>query len=775
MFRGSPGSCARALPILLLGLAALLASCEENTTPVITKFSLTPDCAVITEHTRATLDEDGNLIHETEAAWAGQTRFVREVVGTAFDRVETEIYNAGAGGPDQFPTTVSGKIAHVRRSMRPFDEIVANAEVAGAAGLIISNNEGDLQIYREVLTRPTSLVVMATTRQAGDALDANDGTMGRIFVSPQAITEADPIIRNGQAVSDYLAVQFFARASGGNALDDPTGANAPLEFQWDMGDGVRYSNITSGVHYYVEPSDELGYPVRLVVTDKDGDSDTKETFVFVGEKGTDVDIMQIQARSGDPRPSFRQRIAVGDTTCIFNGWLFDFSGHLETPCKLSGLTEQYEWHWDFGDGEELLHSSEFEHLYAFDETDVGPHTRQVILTVTEQSSGIVRADTLQGDEQIVVPAGPVAALQGLTGSWQLLPTFGIEGERCDFKGWEVPFRGDLQTPCGELGSLRPQLWQTFDWRWTFDIGTDTTGTNEPVVFYPYITGDPGPHSHDVNLRVHEIFRRPSAQNDTLATESETFVVDLPVGRAVAIDVVEAEAEDPVPAFHPEVANGDTFCVFDGWDVQYIGTLDAPCFTLFEPNAQYQWSWDFDDGGAPVSAGSPVHRYVYDPENPDPKTVQATLSIRDTWSNKTKGTLVEVDIPASPAIAVDEIIPMAAEPVPVFQLIDETICVFVGWDVEFSGIVETPCGTLDDLHPQYEWTWRFGDATLPVSGVSRPTHRYAFDAENPEAREVTASLAITDSRSEQTLTAFLLFMIPEGPVDPGETCPDNAKR
>jgi hypothetical protein len=792
MFRGCPGSSVRALPLLLLSFAALLASCEENTSPSITKFTVSPDCFVITEHTRATLDENGNLIHETEGRWAGQPRTVQEVVGSGFGRVEANVYNAGSGAPEQFPVEVRDNIAHVRRSTRSFDEIVANAEAAGADGLIISNNEGDGTLYRETLSRTTNLVVVVGTRQGGDALDGNDGAPGMVYISSMAITEEDPIIRNGQPYSEYMAVQFFGRASGGNKLDDPTGANAPLEFEWDMGDGGRYTNVTSGVHYYVQDGE---YTVKLTVRDKDGDTDTREALVTVGAIGTDVDVMVIEAESAEPEPTYRTRIAAGDTTCIFTGYTIDFVGRLETPCRLSGLSEQYEWHWDFDDGEEVLHQNELSHLYAFDPEDVGPHVREVILTVTEQSSGVVRADTLQNcpdpapedcvDREVVVPEGPEPALEGVVAAWSLSPVFGLEGERCDFKGWDVPFWGGIQTPCGEVGSVATQRWQAIDWRWTFDDGSDTTGTNLARPFYPYVTGDPGPHSHDVDVTVHEVFLRPvdppgSTQPETLATASDSYVVDLPAGRAIAIEEVIAEALEAEPAFHPEVVQGDTLCVFDGWDVQYIGTLDTPCAILFDPNAQYDWTWDFGDGSPPVTdAGSPLHRVVFDPGAPDSRTILSSLQIRDSWSNKSKTAFVQVEIPSGPEIAVNDLEGFAADPVPVFELLDGPVCLFVGWDVEFSAILETPCTTMEEPHPQYEWAWRFGDEAEgdpPLLNVARPVHRYAFDPDNPEERELSASLVVTDALSGRTAASFLVITLPEGPIEPPEgECPDNAKR
>lgn len=103
--------------------------------------------------------------------------------------------------------------------------------------------------------------------------------------------EPDP--RTGENV--YLTVQYFARASGGNRFDDPTGTNSALEFNWTFGDGSSVKNRVSGFHNYTAPGT---YTVRLVVKDKDGDEASIEGEVFVGDFGTELDVLSIGAESG---------------------------------------------------------------------------------------------------------------------------------------------------------------------------------------------------------------------------------------------------------------------------------------------------------------------------------------------------------------------------------------------------------------------------------------------------------------------------------------------
>ena len=41
---------------------------------------------------------------------------------------------------------------------------------------------------------------------------------------------------------NVMEVRFFARAAGGNEFSDPTGANSPLKWHWDFGDGKTSSD-----------------------------------------------------------------------------------------------------------------------------------------------------------------------------------------------------------------------------------------------------------------------------------------------------------------------------------------------------------------------------------------------------------------------------------------------------------------------------------------------------------------------------------------------------
>ncbi len=206
-----------------------------------------------------------------------------------------------------------------------------------------------------------------------------------------------------------LEVRFFGRATGGNRVPELTGANTPLNWTWDMGDGTQITNIVTGAHVYTEASPAEGYLVTLRVTDNDGDEATAEKRVIVGDVGTSVDVLSITAEAGefclgynvtDPNDTGED---CADDVVTFAGFDLPVLGHLETPCIISGLTEQYTWRWDMGDDTEILHDDNPVHRFT-----VPDQTYTVTLEVTEVSSQTVR--TFQFD--VTTPSTPTVAPPG---------------------------------------------------------------------------------------------------------------------------------------------------------------------------------------------------------------------------------------------------------------------------------------------------------------------------------------------------------------------------
>lgn len=124
--------------------------------------------------------------------------------GTASGDVSGRIVAAGIGRPEDFPSDTSGAIALIERGDLAFIEKAANAEAAGAIGVVVYNNgpgpfEGTLG-----QGAPTNLPVVALPREDGLALldVLGDGVTGRLTVQIVA--------------SDATSQNVVARAPGGD-------------------------------------------------------------------------------------------------------------------------------------------------------------------------------------------------------------------------------------------------------------------------------------------------------------------------------------------------------------------------------------------------------------------------------------------------------------------------------------------------------------------------------------------------------------------------------
>jgi PKD repeat protein len=206
----------------------------------------------------------------------------------------------------------------------------------------------------------------------------------------QLAAEPDCDIITPHDDGDYLEVRFFARASGGNIKSDPTGANSPLDWSWDFGDGSGAGNIVNPVHRYTAAGE---YEIVLTVKDDDGDSDQRKISVVVGASYGDLDILAVSAEKlGDSRISFTRV----DSLSQFTGWEADFAGHIATPCPVGGLFQTYFWRWTFNDGTFAEHIGEPTHVFPPTAEDY-----QVYLSVTENNTLVARADTVSAS----YPAG----------------------------------------------------------------------------------------------------------------------------------------------------------------------------------------------------------------------------------------------------------------------------------------------------------------------------------------------------------------------------------
>ena len=116
------------------------------------------------------------------ASWNSTDHAVYPMANTPDGAAAAPIIDCGLGlAPADFPASVAGKLAHIRRGGGTFQSKAANAAAAGAVGVIISNNNpgsftGSLN--------SASIPVVSTTQSEGDYLTAHSGIAGTLSISP---------------------------------------------------------------------------------------------------------------------------------------------------------------------------------------------------------------------------------------------------------------------------------------------------------------------------------------------------------------------------------------------------------------------------------------------------------------------------------------------------------------------------------------------------------------------------------------------------------------
>lgn len=143
------------------------------------------------------------------------------------------LVDAGIGRPQDFPTDTAGKIALIQRGTLYYADKVANAEAAGAVGVVIHNNEHGL--FRGQLSEPSTVPALAISQEDGEAL-LTMMQSGPVTVRLEVVTESG--LRDSQNVvarppdGDCRVVaggHYDSVPAGPGANDNASGAAAAVE------------------------------------------------------------------------------------------------------------------------------------------------------------------------------------------------------------------------------------------------------------------------------------------------------------------------------------------------------------------------------------------------------------------------------------------------------------------------------------------------------------------------------------------------------------------
>ncbi len=134
---------------------------------------------------------------------------------------EGQLVDAGIGRPQDFPADSAGKIALMGKGVLSFSDKVDNAEAAGAAGVIVYNDEPGL--FSGNLARPSAIPVLAISQEDGQALLA---TVGAGPVSARLEVRTESGSRDSQNVVARPQEGECRLVAGGHYDSVPAGPGA---------------------------------------------------------------------------------------------------------------------------------------------------------------------------------------------------------------------------------------------------------------------------------------------------------------------------------------------------------------------------------------------------------------------------------------------------------------------------------------------------------------------------------------------------------------------
>ena len=180
------------------------------------------------------------------------------LTGSASASIEGSLVAAGLGYPQQFPSGTQGAVVLVERGEIAFTEKVANATAAGAAGVIIYNNESGG--FFGQLRDPSRIPAATVTREEGLSLvDAvnNGGVTVRLAVEGRTDTaESNNVIGRppGRPCRIVIGGHYDSVPAGPGANDNASGTAVVIE----MARAMAADNVFDDACFVLFGSEEIG-------------------------------------------------------------------------------------------------------------------------------------------------------------------------------------------------------------------------------------------------------------------------------------------------------------------------------------------------------------------------------------------------------------------------------------------------------------------------------------------------------------------------------------
>lgn len=197
------------------------------------------------------------------------------VANSGTDEVTGAVVHAGIGRVGDFPAETAGAIALIERGELLFDEKVANAEAAGAVGVILYNNASG--VFYGTLNQTSELPVLAISGPDGQLLrDQADDSAVTATLSVGAVRDATAynVVATppGQACETVTGGHYDSVIQAPGASDNASGTAAVLEIA-----SVMAQNGAMGAHCFVLfGAEEIGligsryYVEALTQAERDG-------------------------------------------------------------------------------------------------------------------------------------------------------------------------------------------------------------------------------------------------------------------------------------------------------------------------------------------------------------------------------------------------------------------------------------------------------------------------------------------------------------------------
>ena len=198
------------------------------------------------------------------------------MVGSVSASIEASMVAAGLGYPQQFPPGTQGAVVLVQRGEIAFSEKIANATAAGAAGVIIYNNEsgGFSGQLRETSRIPAVSISNEDGLALVDAINSGPTTV-RLAVEGRTDTaESNNVVGKppGRQCRIVIGGHYDSVPAGPGANDNASGTAVVVE----MARAMAADNVVDDACFVLFGSEEIGligsanYVASLSPAERDG-------------------------------------------------------------------------------------------------------------------------------------------------------------------------------------------------------------------------------------------------------------------------------------------------------------------------------------------------------------------------------------------------------------------------------------------------------------------------------------------------------------------------